>query len=95
MSKTSAADTRKIKRLEEDLEEADKQKKTLERKIQNLTRDFQEVTEKYEALGTFKTQIILHKNIFNSFPLNPMFSNLFQLKTPLQRNGLRKRLQRF
>lgn len=54
MSTTSAADKRKIRRLEEDLEEAEKQKKSLERKVQNLTRDFEEVNEKYEALGKFK-----------------------------------------
>ena len=51
MTSTATADKRKIRRLEEDLEESDKQKKAAERKLEKIQRDFTEISEKYEALG--------------------------------------------
>ncbi len=47
---TSAADKRKMRRLEEDLEEAEKQKKALQRDRDNLKKDLAELTEKYLIL---------------------------------------------
>jgi hypothetical protein len=43
----SAADKRKMRRLEEELEEAEKAKKSVTRERDNLKRDLQELTEKY------------------------------------------------
>lgn len=45
----SAADRRKIQRLEEELDEAEKAKKKLERERDKLKKDFEELTAKYDV----------------------------------------------
>jgi len=50
MSTMNAADKRKMRRLEEELEEAEKQKKALTREKENLKKDFTELNEKYENI---------------------------------------------
>jgi len=49
---TSTADRRKIRKLEEDLEESEKNRKKFEREKQRLERDLKELQEKFDNVST-------------------------------------------